>query len=197
LNKAHYRREILTHGAAGEVMATASPNLFASYKALAQGRENTAHTLHKGNQAMQKRNLGVLEVSELGLGCMNMSGNYNPRADVKQSIKTIRKVVEESLKRLRTDRIDLYYQHRVDPNVPIEEVAGAIKDLIKQGKVLHFGLSEASVKTIRRAHAVQAVSVFQSEYSLWTRNVGLNGVLRACEELGIVFCRGHLSARAS
>jgi aryl-alcohol dehydrogenase-like predicted oxidoreductase len=99
----------------------------------------------------------------------------------------IRKVAEESLKRLRTDRIDLYYQHRVDPAVPIEEVAGAMKDLIKQGKVLHFGLSEASAKTIRRAHAVQAVSAVQSEYSLWTRNVELNGVLTTCHELGIGF----------
>jgi aryl-alcohol dehydrogenase-like predicted oxidoreductase len=92
----------------------------------------------------------------------------------------IRKVSEESLKRLRTDRIDLYYQHRVDPAVPIEDVAGAIKDLITQGKVLHFGLSEASVKTIRRAHAVQPVTAVQTEYSLWTRNVELNGVLATC-----------------
>lgn len=99
----------------------------------------------------------------------------------------IRKVVEESLKRLRTDRIDLYYQHRVDPGVPIEEVAGALKDLISQGKVLHFGLSEASAKTIRRAHAVQPVSAVQTEYSLWTRNVELNGVLATCNELGIGF----------
>jgi aryl-alcohol dehydrogenase-like predicted oxidoreductase len=99
----------------------------------------------------------------------------------------IRKVVEESLKRLRTSHIDLYYQHRVDPAVPIEEVAGTLKDLIKQGKVLHFGLSEASAKTIRRAHAVQAVSAVQTEYSLWTRNVELNGVLATCDELGIGF----------
>ena len=99
----------------------------------------------------------------------------------------IRKVVEESLKRLRTDRIDLYYQHRVDPNVPIEDDAGAVKDLIRQGKVLHFGLSEPSVKTIRRAHAVQPVAAVQTEYSLWTRNVELNGVLATCKELGIGF----------
>src|SRR6266851_4907054 len=78
--------------------------------------------------------------------------------------KHIRKVVEESLKRLRTDRIDLYYQHRVDPRVPIEDVAGAINDLIETGKVLHFGLSEASAKTIRRAHAVQPVTAVQTEY---------------------------------
>ncbi len=99
----------------------------------------------------------------------------------------IRKVVEQSLTRLRTDRIDLYYQHRVDPNVPIEDVAGAVKDLIRQGKVLHFGLSEPSVKTIRRAHAVQPVTAVQTEYSLWTRNVELNGVLATCKELGIGF----------
>jgi aryl-alcohol dehydrogenase-like predicted oxidoreductase len=99
----------------------------------------------------------------------------------------IRKVVEQSLERLRTDRIDLYYQHRVDPNVPIEDVAGAVKDLIKQGKVLHFGLSEPSAKTIHRAHAVQPVAAVQTEYSLWTRLVELNGVLATCEELGIGF----------
>jgi aryl-alcohol dehydrogenase-like predicted oxidoreductase len=196
---------------------------------------------------MKTRKLGMLEVSELGAGCMNMSGNYNPPADVPQSIRTIRAaaengvtffdtaevygpyineelvgealqpirdqvkiatkfgfaidgtialnsrpehirtVVEQSLKRLRTDRIDLYYQHRIDPGVPVEEVAGAIKDLIAQGKVLHFGLSEASAKSIRRAHAVQPVTAVQSEYSLWTRNVELNGVLDTCNELGIGF----------
>lgn len=99
----------------------------------------------------------------------------------------IRKVVEESLKRLRTDRIDLYYQHRVDPAVPIEEVAGVIRDLIREGKVLHFGLSEASAKTIRRAHAVQPVAAVQTEYSLMERSPEHNGVLATCEELGIGF----------
>jgi aryl-alcohol dehydrogenase-like predicted oxidoreductase len=201
----------------------------------------------KGESKMKTRKLGTLEVSEMGLGCMNMVGNYNPPANHQQSVQTIRtayengvqffdtaevygpytdeslvgealqpfrdkvkiatkfgfaidgtvaldsrparikKVVEESLKRLRTDHVDLYYQHRVDPNVPIEDVAGTIKDLIQQGKVLHFGLSEASPKTIRRAHAVQPVSAVQSEYSMWTRNVELNGVLSTCEELGIGF----------
>jgi len=99
----------------------------------------------------------------------------------------IKKVVEASLKRLRTDRIDLYYQHRVDPKVPIEEVAGAIKDLINAGKVLHLGLSEPSAKTIRRAHAVQPVTAIQTEYSLMERDPERNGVLKACEELGIGF----------
>ncbi len=197
--------------------------------------------------AMKTRKLGDMEVSEIGAGCMNLSGNYNAPVTKEHGIKTIRKafengvtffdtaevygpyineelvgealqpfrdkvkiatkfgfaidgtialnsrpehirkVVEESLKRLRTDHIDLYYQHRIDPNVPIEEVAGAIKDLIQQGKVLHFGLSEASAKSIRRAHAVQPVTAVQSEYSLWTRNVELNGVLATCKELGIGF----------
>src|ERR1700737_122066 len=99
----------------------------------------------------------------------------------------IRFVAEQSLQRLRTDRIDLFYQHRVDPNVPIEDVAGAIKDLINEGKVLHFGLSEASARTIRRAHAVQPVTAIQSEYSLMTRDPEQNGVLEPCEELGIGF----------
>src|SRR4026207_756482 len=196
---------------------------------------------------MKKRKLGKLEVSELGLGCMSISANYGPPADISQGIQTIRaafekgvtffdtaevygpytneelvgealapcrdkvviaskfgfkidgtigldsrpehikKVVEGSLKRLKTDRIDLYYQHRVDPEVLIEDLAGAIKGLISEGKLLHFGLSEASARTIRRAHAVQPVTAIQSEYSLWTRNVELNGVLKTCEELGIGF----------
>ncbi|MDQ4408710.1 MULTISPECIES: aldo/keto reductase [unclassified Rhizobium] len=196
---------------------------------------------------MKTRKLGNLEVSELGFGCMSLSGNYNAPVAKYHGIKTIRaafdngvtffdtaevygpyineelvgealqpirdqvkiatkfgfaidgtvaldsrperirRVVEESLKRLRTDHIDLYYQHRVDPNVPIEDVAGTVKDLIKEGKVLSFGLSEPSVKTIRRAHAVQPLTAIQSEYSLWTRNVEINGVLDTCNELGIGF----------
>jgi len=98
----------------------------------------------------------------------------------------IKKVVEESLKRLKTDVIDLLYQHRVDPKVPIEDVAGAVKDLIGAGKVKHFGLSEASAKTIRRAHAVQPITAVQSEYSLWTRDPEAE-VLPTCDELGIGF----------
>jgi len=98
----------------------------------------------------------------------------------------IKEVAEASLKRLKTDRIDLFYQHRVDPNVPIEDVAGALKDLIQEGKVRHFGLSEAGVQTIRRAHAVHPVTALQSEYSLWWRNPEAE-VLPALEELGIGF----------
>lgn len=98
----------------------------------------------------------------------------------------IKQVAEESLKRLKTDVIDLFYQHRVDPNVPIEDVAGAVKDLIKEGKVKYFGLSEAGANTIRRAHAVQPVTALQSEYSLWTRNPEKE-ILLLLEELNIGF----------
>src|SRR5205807_7897886 len=98
----------------------------------------------------------------------------------------IKEVAEASMKRLRTDVIDLYYQHRVDSNVPIEDVAGAVKELIQQGKVKHFGLSEAAVKTIRRAHSVQPVTALQSEYSLWWREPEKE-VLPVLEELGIGF----------
>ena len=97
----------------------------------------------------------------------------------------IKRVAEESLKRLRVDAIDLFYQHRPDPNVPIEDVAGAVKDLIQEGKVKHFGLSESDAPTIRRAHAVQPVTALQSEYSIWWTPIEENGVLAACEELGI------------
>lgn len=224
--------------------AFAASSLHGTSPAFAHGTQNTRLTQGNG---MKQRKLGKMQVSELGLGCMNFAGNYNAPAPKPQAIKTmrtafdngvtffdtaevygpytseemvgealspmrdkvqiatkfgfaidgtaglnsrpehIRKVVEASLKRLRTDYIDLYYQHRVDPRVPIEEVAGTIKDLIREGKVLYFGLSEASAKTIRRVHAVQPVSAVQSEYSLWTRNVELNGVLATCRELGIGF----------
>jgi aryl-alcohol dehydrogenase-like predicted oxidoreductase len=98
----------------------------------------------------------------------------------------IKRVADASLKRLQTDRIDLLYQHRVDPNVPIEDVAGAIKDLIDEGKVLHWGMSEPGVDTLRRAHAVQPLTAIQNEYSLWTRNPERE-MLPVCEELGIGF----------
>lgn len=197
---------------------------------------------------MQKRKLGQLEVTALGMGCMGLSFGLGPAADKQHGINTVRAaadrgvtlfdtaeaygphtneelvgealqpvrnqvliaskfgfeiqggqivglnsrpeqikaVAEASLKRLRTDHIDLFYQHRVDPNVPIEDVAGAVKDLIQQGKVRHFGLSEASVKTIRRAHAVQPLTAVQNEYSVWTRDPEV-GHLALCEELGIGF----------
>ncbi|PLT21485.1 aldo/keto reductase [Psychrobacter sp. MES7-P7E] len=109
------------------------------------------------------------------------NGGLNSRPE------NIKRMVEESLGRLRTDRIDLLYQHRVDPSVPIEEVAGAVKDLINQGKVLHFGLSEASATTIRRAHAVHPLAAVQTEYSFMERSPETNDVLAICEELGIGF----------
>ena len=109
-----------------------------------------------------------------------------PRGRVTSRPDTIKQVVEGSLQRLRVEAIDLYYQHRVDPQVPIEDVAGAVKDLIEAGKVKHFGMSEAAAGTIRRAHAVQPVTAVQSEYSLWWRRPE-EEVLSACEELGIGF----------
>ena len=199
---------------------------------------------------MQKRKLGNMEVSALGLGCMGLSAGYGPATDKQTAIALIRGAVERgvtlfdtaevygpfvneelvgealaplrdrvviatkfgfgigpeikerggldsrpehikavaeaSLKRLKTDVIDLFYQHRVDPNVPIEDVAGAVKDLIRDGKVKHFGLSEAGVQTIRRAHKVQPVTALQSEYSLWWREPEQE-VIPALEELGIGF----------
>lgn len=198
---------------------------------------------------MQKRKLGNLEVSALGLGCMGLSSGYGPAIEKHEAISLIRNAVERgvtlfdtaevygpfineqlvgealapvreqvviaskfgfklgpggeqigvdsrpehikevaeaSLKRLKTGTIDLFYQHRVDPEVPIEDVAGAVKELIQQGKVKHFGLSEAGVQTIRRGHAVQPVAALQSEYSLWYRNPEAEA-LPVCEELGIGF----------
>ena len=204
---------------------------------------------------MDKRRLGSLEVSALGLGCMGMSFSYGPSPERQEMIallrtavergvsffdtaevygpyvneelvgealepfrgqvviatkfgfdldpardprgrngapgldsrpEHIRQVAEASLKRLRVEAIDLFYQHRVDPEVPIEDVAGAVKDLIRAGKVRHFGLSEASPRTIRRAHAVQPVTALQSEYSLWFRDPGTE-LLPTLEELGIGF----------
>jgi aryl-alcohol dehydrogenase-like predicted oxidoreductase len=99
----------------------------------------------------------------------------------------IREVCDASLKRLGVEVIDLFYQHRVDPKVPIEDVAGTVKELIAEGKVKHFGLSEPGAQTVRRAHAVQPVTALQNEYSLWTRAPETNGILEACEELGIGF----------
>ncbi|HEU4832819.1 MAG TPA: aldo/keto reductase [Pyrinomonadaceae bacterium] len=200
---------------------------------------------------MQKRRLGNLEVSALGLGCMGMSASYGRIPDKQEMITLLRaavdrgitffdtaevygpfaneelvgealspvrdkvviatkfgfkldpsgqrtwlgvdsrpehikEVADASLKRLKTDYIDLFYQHRVDPDVPIEDVAGAMKELIAAGKVRHFGLSEPGLETIRRAHAVQPVTAIQNEYSLWTRTPEAD-VLPLLEELGIGF----------
>ena len=199
---------------------------------------------------MQKRTLGTLEVSALGLGCMGMSFGLGPAADPREMISlirtavdrgvtffdtaqvygpftnetlvgealapvrdrvviatkfgfnidengkqhpglnsrpdNIRRAVEGSLQRLRVDTIDLLYQHRVDPEVPIEEVAGTVKELIGEGKVKHFGMSEAGVKNIRRAHAVQPLTALQSEYSIWWREPEAE-ILPTLEELGIGF----------
>jgi aryl-alcohol dehydrogenase-like predicted oxidoreductase len=199
--------------------------------------------------SLPRRKLGSLEVSSVGLGCMNFFWAYGPPANRAEALKVIRaaydrgvtffdtaeiygpflseelvgealapmrdqvviaskfgfeitpegkilglnsrpehirKVTEASLRRLKTDRIDLWYQHRIDPNVPIEEVAGVVKDLIAEGKVRHLGLSEAGGATIRRAHAVQPVTAVQNEYSLWTRDSDAE-VLPTCESLGIGF----------
>ncbi len=118
-------------------------------------------------------------------------GSQSSRSDPPERLNSrpehIRKVVDAMLMRLKVETIDLLYQHGVDPQVPIEDVAGTVKDLIEQGKAKHFGLSEASAETIRRAHSVQPVAAVQSEYSLWTRDVEKNGVLATCEELGIGF----------
>jgi aryl-alcohol dehydrogenase-like predicted oxidoreductase len=108
----------------------------------------------------------------------------SPRVGLDSRPEHIKQVAEASLKRLKVDAIDLFYQHRVDPDVPIEEVAGAVKDLIQAGKVKHFGLSEANSETIRRAHAIQPVTALQSEYSLWWRSIE-ETILPTCEELGI------------
>jgi aryl-alcohol dehydrogenase-like predicted oxidoreductase len=112
--------------------------------------------------------------------------NGDAHAGLDSRPERIREVAEQSLKRLKTDRIDLFYQHRPDPNVPIEDVAGAVRDLISEGKVKHFGLSEAGAATIRRAHAVQPVAALQSEYSMWWREPEAE-ILPLLEELGIGF----------
>jgi len=112
--------------------------------------------------------------------------NGDVNAGMDSGPERIREVADASIKRLKTDRIDLFYQHRVDPNVPMEDVAGTVKDLIQEGKVKHFGLSEAGAQSIRRAHAVQPVTALQSEYSLWWREPETE-ILPTCEELGIGF----------
>ena len=126
----------------------------------------------------------VVIATKFGWNIDPETGQQSPGLDSRP--EHVKVATEGMLKRLRTDRIDLLYQHRVDPNVPIEDVAGAVKELIREGKVGHFGLSEAGAKTIRRAHAVQPVAALQSEYSLWTR-VPEAEILPTLEELGIGF----------
>lgn len=194
---------------------------------------------------MKKRKIGALEVSALGMGCMNLSSGTGAGVPVEEGIRTIRaayergitlfdtaeaygpfineelvgeaikpfrhevilatkfgmiseegglnsrpehirKVVEQSLKRLQTDYIDLLYQHRVDPNVPIEDVAETVKDLIQEGKVKYFGLSEAGAETIRRAYKILPITAVQNQYAIWTRT-SEHSVIPTCEELGIGF----------
>jgi len=125
----------------------------------------------------------VVLALEFGFGITPDGSRYG----VDSRPEHIRAVVDAMLGRLHVDSIDLLYQHRVDPNVPIEDVAGTVKDLIEAGKVKHYGLSEASARTIRRAHSVHPLAAVQSEYSLWTRDVERNGVLDVCEELNIGF----------
>lgn len=249
------RRSFISKSALLGAGIVASPMAFANEKH-SSGKTFSAKTVSNP----EKRMLGTLEVSAIGLGCMSMkSGSYNPPRDNKEMIpvirgafdlgvtffdtaevygpftdeelvgealqpirdkvviaskfgfelatgsrggrnsrpENIRNAVEGMLKRLRTDRIDLLYLHRLDPNVPIEDVAGTVKDLIKEGKALHFGLSEVSPETIRKAHAVQTVSALQSEYSIIQRALE-NEVIDTCGELGIGFvpwgpvCRGFL-----
>jgi aryl-alcohol dehydrogenase-like predicted oxidoreductase len=117
----------------------------------------------------------------------NIDPETKKQAGLDSRPEHIREVCDASLKRLGVSVIDILYQHRVDPNVPIEDVAGTVKDLIAEGKVRHFGLSEPGAETVRRAHAVQPVTALQNEYSLWTRGPETNGILDACEELGIGF----------
>ena len=140
------------------------------------------HSEEVVGQAIKDRRDQVVIATKFGL--VSHAGG-GPRV-VDSSAANIRTAVEGSLRRLGTDHIDLYYQHRVDPNTPIEETAQAVADLISEGKVLHFGLSEASPSTIRRAHAVQPVTALQTEYSLWTRDVEAE-ILPLLRELGIGF----------
>jgi aryl-alcohol dehydrogenase-like predicted oxidoreductase len=134
-------------------------------------------------EALQPFHGKIIIATKFGFKHDPVSGP-NPRVGVDSRPEQIKRVCEASLKRLRVDAIDLFYQHRPDPNVPVEEVAGAVKDLIQAGKVKHFGLSESSAEQIRRAHAVQPVTALQSEYSIWWREIEPE-ILPTCAELGI------------
>jgi len=137
-------------------------------------------------EALQPLRKEVVIATKFGFGYASEDGIKYRSTGVDSSPGNIKRAVDGSLKRLRTEVIDLYYQHRVDPNVPIEEVADTVKDLIKEGKVNHFGLSEAGVQTIRRAHAVQQVTALQSEYSMWYRKPETE-MIPTLQELGIGF----------
>jgi aryl-alcohol dehydrogenase-like predicted oxidoreductase len=126
----------------------------------------------------------VVIATKFGFSINTKTGRF---ANLNSRPENIRAVCDASLRRLGGDAIDLFYQHRVDPAVPIEEVAGAVKELIAQGKVRHFGLSEPGAQTLRRAHRIQPVTAVQNEYSLWTREPEMNGIFEACEELGVGF----------
>ncbi len=236
------RRRLLAAG-----LGVAAASLLPLSAARAQTAESSATSSRP--LSAQRRMLGSVEVSALGMGCQNFAGMYGPPTNRQEAVRIIRaaydrgvtffyiadvygpflgveivgealapirdrvviatkfgfdispegqirgvnsrpahikQVTEESLRRLNTDYIDLQYQHRVDPTVPIEDVAGAVQELIREGKVRHFGLSAAGEATIRRAHKVQPVTAVQNEYSVWTRDPELE-VLPTCEELGIGF----------
>ncbi|HRP33226.1 MAG TPA: aldo/keto reductase [Agriterribacter sp.] len=247
-NKNWGRRKFLEASALAMAVPFISP--FAGVaKGFSGRKENSPAAYNTAPSTLPTRKLGSLEVTALGLGCMDFCHVYAPRTSKEDEIKLIRqaydrgvtffdtainygpfiseetvgeavapfrdkvivetkfgyaydangknigldsrpeyirKQTEDSLRRLKTDHIDVFYQHRVDPKVPIEDVAGTVKDLIQEGKVLHFGLSGAGAATIRRAHAVQPVTAVQNEYSFWTRDPE-HEVLPVCEELGIGF----------
>jgi len=238
------RRRLLAAG-----LGVAAASLLPVSAVRAQTGPAGSSTTGSRSSSTQRRMLGSLEVSALGMGCMNFAGMYGPPTDRQEAVRIIRaaydrgvtffdtaevygpfldeeivgealapmrdrvviatkfgfditpdgqvrgvisrpdrikRVTEESLRRLKTNYIDLQYQHRVDPTVPIEDVAGAVQELIREGKVRHFGLSGAGAATIRRAHKVQPVTAVQNEYSVWTRDPEPE-VLPTCEELGIGF----------
>ena len=239
------RRKVMVAG-----LGVAAASLLPFSFALAQTGTTGSRATGSRSLSPQRRMLGSLEVSAMGMGCQNFAGMYGPPTDRQEAVRIIRaayergvtffdiaevygpflgeeivgealapirdqvviatkfgfditpegqvtggvnsrpdhikRVTEESLRRLKTDYIDLQYQHRVDPTVPIEDVAGAVQELIREGKVRHFGLSAAGEATIRRAHKVQPVTAVQNEYSVWTRDPEPE-VLPTCEELGIGF----------
>ena len=150
-------------------------------------RNPTARSPTRSSSARRWRRFATRCRLPRSSGGTSTSRPARARAALNSRPDHIRRVVDAMLTRLKVETIDLLYQHRVDPDVPIEDVAGTVKELIALGKVKHFGLSEAAPQTIRRAHAVQPLTAVQSEYSLWTRDVEHNGVLAACEDLGIGF----------